>query len=102
MFYITVFNIFYHCIYLVLLCIVSSFSILLLSSFLTEKEKICQMQEHYERLLKKAKDELEVLRKQVNMTHQELLFTQKWYAYCLTICFLSKWEKVKMVDTHFT
>lgn len=40
------------------------------------------MQEHYESLLKKAKDELEVLRKQVDMTHQELLFTQKWYAYC--------------------
>lgn len=82
MFYITVFNIFYRFIYLVLLSIASSFSILLLSSFLPEK-KICQMQEHYERLLKKAKDELEVLRKQFDMTHQELLFTQKWYAYCL-------------------
>lgn len=82
MFYITVFNIFYHFICLLLLSIVSFFSILLLSSLLTEKEKICQMQEHYERLLKKAKDELEVLRKQVDMTHQELLFTQKWYAYC--------------------
>lgn len=83
MFYITVFIIFYHFIYLVLLSIVSSFSILLLSSFLTEKEKISQMQEYYERLLKKAKDELEVLRKRVDMTHQELLFTRKWYAYCL-------------------
>lgn len=83
MFYITVFNIFYRFIYLVLLSIVFFFSVLLLSSFLTEKEKIGQMQEHYERLLKKAKDELVVLRKQVDMTHQELLFTQKRYAYCL-------------------
>lgn len=82
MFNITVSNIFYRFIRLLLLSIVSFFSILLLSSLLTEKEKICQMQEHYERLLKKAKDELEVLRKQVDMTHQELLFTQKWYAYC--------------------
>lgn len=82
MFYITVFNIVYRLICLLLLSIVSFFSILLLSSLLTEKEKICQMQEHYERLLKKARDELEVLRKQVDMTQQELLFTQKWYAYC--------------------
>ncbi|XP_075874517.1 centrosomal protein of 55 kDa-like isoform X2 [Nelusetta ayraudi] len=42
-----------------------------------EKEKLCQMQEHYERLLKKAKDELEKLRKQVDEYHQKLSFTQK-------------------------
>lgn len=82
MFYIAVFNIFYRFICRLLLSIVSFFSVLLLSSLLTDKEKICQMEEHYERLLKKAKDELEVLRKQVDMTNQELLFTQKWYAYC--------------------
>lgn len=40
------------------------------------------MQEHYERLLQKAKDELEELRKQVDESHQKLLFTQKWYVYC--------------------
>lgn len=40
------------------------------------------MQEHYERLLKKAKDELEELRKQVDESHQRLLFTQKWYVHC--------------------
>lgn len=47
-----------------------------------EKEKLCQMQEHYERLLKKAKDELEKLRKQVDESHQKLSFTQKWYVFC--------------------
>lgn len=46
---------------------------------MTEKEQISQMQEHYERLLKKAKDELEVLKEQVDMTHQNLKVTQKWY-----------------------
>lgn len=40
------------------------------------------MQEHYERLLKKAKNELEKLRKQVDESHQKLLFTQKWYVSC--------------------
>lgn len=40
------------------------------------------MQEHYERLLKKAKDELEKLRKQVDESHQKLSFTQKWYVFC--------------------
>lgn len=40
------------------------------------------MQEHYERLLKKAKDELEELRKQVDESQQKLLFTHKWYVYC--------------------
>lgn len=40
------------------------------------------MQEHYERLLKKAKDELEKLRKQVDESHQKLSFTQKWYVSC--------------------
>lgn len=37
------------------------------------------MQEHYERLLQKAKDELEVLREQLNMAHQNLKVTQNWY-----------------------
>lgn len=37
------------------------------------------MQEHYERLLQKAKDELEVLREQVEVTHQNLMITQNWY-----------------------
>ncbi|XP_031591117.2 centrosomal protein of 55 kDa-like isoform X4 [Oreochromis aureus] len=44
-----------------------------------EKEKISQMQEHYERLLQKAKDELEVLRERVEVTHQNLMITQNWY-----------------------
>ncbi|TNN51564.1 Centrosomal protein [Liparis tanakae] len=43
-----------------------------------EMEKIGQMQEHYERLLQKAKDELEVLRGKFNMTDQKLKITQKW------------------------
>ncbi|XP_005914043.1 centrosomal protein of 55 kDa isoform X7 [Haplochromis burtoni] len=43
-----------------------------------EKEKISQMQEHYERLLQKAKDELEVLRERVEVTHQNLMITQNW------------------------
>lgn len=42
------------------------------------------MQEHYERLLKKAKDELEELRKQVDESHQKFLFAQKWYVYYRT------------------
>lgn len=49
---------------------------------MTENERISQMQEHYERLLKKAKDELEVLRQQVDMTHQNLILTKKWYVCC--------------------
>lgn len=40
------------------------------------------MQEHYERLLEKAKDELEELRKQVDESQKKLLFTQKWYVSC--------------------
>lgn len=40
------------------------------------------MQEHYETLLQKAKDELEVLRKEVDMTHQNLRTTQNWYVQC--------------------
>ncbi|XP_028460155.1 uncharacterized protein LOC114572643 isoform X2 [Perca flavescens] len=40
------------------------------------REQISQMQEHYERLLQKAKDELEVLREQLNMAHQNLNITQ--------------------------
>uniref|UniRef100_A0A8D0DG09 TSG101 and ALIX binding domain-containing protein n=1 Tax=Sander lucioperca TaxID=283035 RepID=A0A8D0DG09_SANLU len=42
------------------------------------REQISQMQEHYERLLQKAKDELEVLREQLNMAHQNLKVTQNW------------------------
>nr|XP_046257082.1 centrosomal protein of 55 kDa isoform X5 [Scatophagus argus] len=42
-----------------------------------ENEQISQMQEHYESLLQKSKDELEVLREQVDMTHQNLIKTQK-------------------------
>lgn len=37
------------------------------------------MQEHFERLLQKAKDELEVLRERVEVTHQNLMITQNWY-----------------------
>lgn len=37
------------------------------------------MQEHYEKLLQKAKDELEVLRDQVDVTQQNLITTQNWY-----------------------
>ncbi|KAI3363228.1 hypothetical protein L3Q82_011862 [Scortum barcoo] len=44
-----------------------------------ERERMSKMQEHYERLLQKVKDELEVLREQVNETQQELTITQKWY-----------------------
>ncbi|KAF1375700.1 hypothetical protein PFLUV_G00222920 [Perca fluviatilis] len=40
------------------------------------REQISQMQEHYEILLQKAKDELEVLREQLNMAHQNLKITQ--------------------------
>ncbi|XP_051271426.1 centrosomal protein of 55 kDa-like isoform X2 [Dicentrarchus labrax] len=43
-----------------------------------EKERISQMQEHYEGLLQKAKDELEVLRKDVVMTQQNLIISQNW------------------------
>ncbi|XP_030603528.1 centrosomal protein of 55 kDa-like isoform X1 [Archocentrus centrarchus] len=43
-----------------------------------EKEKISQMQGHYERLLQKAKDELEVLRERVEVTQQNLMITQNW------------------------
>ncbi|XP_035027685.1 centrosomal protein of 55 kDa [Hippoglossus stenolepis] len=43
-----------------------------------EKKRIVQMQEYYERLLQKAKDELEVLREQVNITQQNLTTTMNW------------------------
>lgn len=39
------------------------------------------MQEHYEQLLLRAKEELGVLKKQVDMTTQNLLMTQNWYVY---------------------
>ncbi|XP_078129882.1 cone cGMP-specific 3',5'-cyclic phosphodiesterase subunit alpha'-like [Sander vitreus] len=42
------------------------------------REQISQMQEHYERLLQIAKDELEVLREQLDMAHQNLKITQNW------------------------
>ncbi|KAG7216327.1 hypothetical protein INR49_021731 [Caranx melampygus] len=38
-----------------------------------------QMQEYYERLLQKAKDELYVLREQLEGTHQKMLRTRNWY-----------------------
>ncbi|XP_067466286.1 centrosomal protein of 55 kDa-like isoform X2 [Thunnus thynnus] len=41
-----------------------------------EEHGISQMQEYCEGLLQKAKDQLEVLREQVNMTHQDLKRTQ--------------------------
>lgn len=37
------------------------------------------MQEHYETSLQKAKDELEVLREQVDVTQRNLITTQNWY-----------------------
>ncbi|KAM6923114.1 centrosomal protein of 55 kDa-like isoform 2-T2 [Lycodopsis pacificus] len=40
-------------------------------------EKISQMQEHYERLLQKAKDELEVLREKFNMTQKWCVETER-------------------------
>ncbi|XP_037637206.1 cone cGMP-specific 3',5'-cyclic phosphodiesterase subunit alpha'-like isoform X1 [Sebastes umbrosus] len=41
-----------------------------------ERERISQMQEHYEKLLQKARDELEALREQVDTTHQNLIIIQ--------------------------
>lgn len=46
---------------------------------ITEKDRISQMQEHYERLLQKAKDQQEVLREEIDMTRQDLTRTQNWY-----------------------
>ncbi|CAN9499771.1 unnamed protein product [Ophioblennius macclurei] len=43
-----------------------------------EKERMLKMQEYYEKLLQKAKDELGVLREQINMTQTHLITTQKW------------------------
>ncbi|KAM7408674.1 hypothetical protein PAMA_002412 [Pampus argenteus] len=43
-----------------------------------EKDKLSQMQEHYERLLQKAKDQREVLIEQLDMTQQDLIRTQNW------------------------
>ncbi|XP_041803571.1 centrosomal protein of 55 kDa [Chelmon rostratus] len=42
-------------------------------------ERIRQMQEHYETSLQKAKDELEVLREQVDVTQRNLITTQNWF-----------------------
>ncbi|GAA6223397.1 centrosomal protein of 55 kDa-like isoform X1 [Lates japonicus] len=44
-----------------------------------EKEAMHQMQEYYERLLKKATDELQVLREEVDITRHNLIITQNWY-----------------------
>ncbi|XP_022619216.1 centrosomal protein of 55 kDa-like [Seriola dumerili] len=44
-----------------------------------EKELIRQMQEHYERLLQKAKDELVVLREKASSTHQNVITLQNWH-----------------------
>ncbi|XP_042289640.1 free fatty acid receptor 4-like isoform X2 [Thunnus maccoyii] len=44
-----------------------------------EEHGISQMQEYCEGLLQKAKDQLEVLREQANMTHQDLKRTQNWH-----------------------
>ncbi|KAM3605910.1 uncharacterized protein V6R79_006954 [Siganus canaliculatus] len=43
-----------------------------------EKERLNQMQEHYERLLQLTRGEVEMLREQVSMAHQILTVTQKW------------------------
>ncbi|XP_042358526.1 centrosomal protein of 55 kDa-like [Plectropomus leopardus] len=43
-----------------------------------EKERIRQMQEHYERLLQKAKEQLDVLREELDMSHQNLIINQNW------------------------
>lgn len=43
-----------------------------------EKERTNQMQEHYEKLLQKAKDEQEVLREQLDMTNDNLIIAQIW------------------------
>ncbi|CAB1443684.1 unnamed protein product [Pleuronectes platessa] len=43
-----------------------------------EKKRIVQMQEYYDRLLQKAKDELEVLRGQIDITQQNLTTTTNW------------------------
>ncbi|XP_076599259.1 centrosomal protein of 55 kDa-like [Chaetodon auriga] len=43
-----------------------------------EKERMRQMQEHYEKLLEKATVELEVLRKQVDVTQRNVVTTQNW------------------------
>ena len=52
---------------------------------ITEEHGISQMQEYCEGLLQKAKDQLEVLREQANMTHQDLKRTQNWYVCCLKV-----------------
>ncbi|XP_027133786.1 centrosomal protein of 55 kDa isoform X2 [Larimichthys crocea] len=43
-----------------------------------EKVQISETQEHYEKLLQKTKDVLEVHREQVDITHHELIKTQNW------------------------
>ncbi|KAM7385557.1 hypothetical protein PAMP_001637 [Pampus punctatissimus] len=50
-----------------------------------EKDKLSQMQEHYEGLLQKAKDQREVLSEQLDMTQQDLIRTQNWYVCCLQV-----------------
>lgn len=61
------------------------------------------MQEKYERVLQKAKDELDVLRKEVDMTHQDLITTQNWYVCCWKKnMVLLKLDKVSMVVSNMT
>lgn len=56
------------------------FNITISASFITENEQILtQMQQHYERLLQKATEELDVLREQINMIHQTLIITRNQY-----------------------
>ncbi|KAL7383837.1 hypothetical protein ABVT39_018984 [Epinephelus coioides] len=43
-----------------------------------EKEQIRQMQKYYESLLQRAKDQLDVLRKELDMAQHNLIMTQSW------------------------
>ncbi|XP_008284659.1 centrosomal protein of 55 kDa-like [Stegastes partitus] len=43
-----------------------------------EKERANQMQEHYEKLLQKAKNEQKVLRESLDMANDNLIITQNW------------------------
>uniref|UniRef100_A0AAQ5ZZR3 TSG101 and ALIX binding domain-containing protein n=2 Tax=Amphiprion ocellaris TaxID=80972 RepID=A0AAQ5ZZR3_AMPOC len=48
------------------------------SDVITEKERVNQMQEHYEKLLQKAKNEQEALREQLDMANNNLIIAQNW------------------------
>nr|XP_033468268.1 centrosomal protein of 55 kDa-like [Epinephelus lanceolatus] len=43
-----------------------------------EKEQMRQMQKYYESLLQRAKDQLDVLRKELDMAQHNLIMTQSW------------------------